>query len=180
MRRFSRGSWSATPAGSGARRRTVKNRNHPDYLHVFMLYHAFHLSPEFIEKMGSCLLVDEEELALEMAKIKESIRQRVNNQLEKKTSTLGVQYYHLIKKQTSMGSLQITQYDEAEQKDFERARSKRKQALKLLRGLKFVPSWVQIEEISGISERKARYAYQAVTRAIRASFADDTYWGERS
>ena len=155
-----------------ARRKKI----HATYLQVFLLYHAFHLNPDTLRSLAPASGMTEKELLAQTERIKESIRARVNEKLERKMKLLGLQYFNLVKRQIKMGDLRIEQYDCSDE-EYETSKRKRKKALETIREMKFFPSWVEIEGVAGITERKARYAYQTVIRAVKESFKDDTYWG---
>ena len=77
-----------------------------------------------------------------------------------------------------MGNLTVTEYDCSDE-EYRKAKAKRDQALRAIKSLKFFPSWVQLEERTGLTRRKVTYAYQTVIKAIKESFKDDTYWSGR-
>jgi len=72
--------------------------------------------------------------------------------------------------------LRIEQFDCSE-KDYQLFRKKRGQALRAIKEMKFFPFWTEIEKVSGIAERKARYGYQVVMGAVKESFHNDSFWG---
>lgn len=47
----------------------------------------------------------------------------------------------------------------------------------IIESLNFFPSWARIEELTGQSRKLVSYAYHTVTKGIRDSFKDDTFWG---
>jgi hypothetical protein len=125
-----------------------------EYLYVFMLYHSFHLSSDFINELGPCTGKDPKTLIREIGEMKEKIRIRISGKLEKKLQVLGIEYYLLVRNQHRFGDLYIEQYN-CSQKEYNTSRKKRRQAIQTIKDTRFFPTWVQIEE----------------------SFKDDTFWG---
>jgi len=148
-----------------------KKKNYPDYLHIFLLYHAFHISPEFVTALAPYTNCDPDRLAGEIDILKEELRE-----LDRKTRSLGTNYFLMIKEQKKIGNLYFINHNTSDEEE-KRIKKNRAKALQAIRELKFIPTWVQLERLTGMSERKARYAYQAITKAINESFKDDTYWG---
>ncbi|MDC7221834.1 MAG: hypothetical protein PQJ59_18020 [Spirochaetales bacterium] len=155
---------------------TKKKENYPGYLRIFMLYHCFHLSPEFVETLAPCTNREKEELMEEMELLRKEILEQTNEQLNRKIVLRNINYFKLVKNETKLGSLNIKQYD-CDSKEYHEARDKMKQIHKTIENLNYFPSWARIENLTGLSRKSVSYAYQTVSKAIKESFKDDTYWG---
>ncbi len=152
-----------------------EKKQRPRYLRVFLLYHVYHLGPDYLEDLGACTDLPLKEFLVQAEEIRESVRERMNEKLENKVKSLGTEYFHKISKQTRCGGLYITQFEGGEE-HYQLVEGNRKQAKKVIKELQFTPTWAQISRTTGISERMAAYAGQAAIKAIKNSFRDDSYW----
>ncbi|MDC7222011.1 MAG: hypothetical protein PQJ59_18925 [Spirochaetales bacterium] len=59
-----------------------QKKNNPQYLRLFLVYHAFHISLEFIETLAPSTDVERETLFEQIEEIKGIVRQRANKQLD--------------------------------------------------------------------------------------------------
>ena len=154
-----------------------KKKNYPEYIRIFLLYHAFHLSHDFIEHLAPATGHETPVLLREVEEMREAIRRRNNKQLERKVQHMGFQFYHKFTKQIRFkNGLNISHTEESDE-EYRKIEKNREKVKRAIDDMKFVPTWVQLHKATGASEKMARYAYQRVTRAIKESFKDDTYWG---
>ncbi|WP_028974955.1 hypothetical protein [Spirochaeta cellobiosiphila] len=154
-----------------------KRKTYPQYLHIFILYHSYHLSPAFIESLCPYTGIDPLLLESQVGIIKEAIHLRINQEVDRRFNSLGIHYYHLVKEQYRVGGLKLN-VESGSSREIAQRKQKRKQALNVIHQLKPVPQFQEIAAIVGIPSHAVSYGYRVINKAILEAFKDDTYWGE--